>query len=415
MIQIIIYYFCAMFALWISFYHINHQIIETPKYVFNSTWSTSTPHKNKSLLSLIMIVKNEADTIQKVLQSSIGTIDRYTILDTGSTDNTIDIILSTFKDIPGNIYTEPFIDFSTSRNRAIELDKNKSTFNLMLSGNEYIRHGSIIRSFCKQQLDTSNDVFNIQIKFGQNIQYDSARIFRSKANWFYVGATHEYLTNAKQNTSNMKISTKKQIPYIYHDRSTTSPQQQKKRCLKDSYLLKNELKTKAATTRTLFYLAQSYQCTNHWHHAYSFYKKRIQEKSGKEEIYESMYRLAILSEHLEYPWINIPQLYLNAFEFSKANRSEPLYSIGKYYYEQEQYHSAFLFLKQASEIAFPKHWKLFINPNIYHYDIPYMLANVSYYLNKPKVGLSQINKLLEHTNDPVFMQMRLHFQFKLKE
>ena len=336
-------------------------------------------------------------------------------MDTGSTDNTIDIIRSTFKDVPGNIYTEPFVDFSTSRNRAIELDNNKSTFILMLSGNEYIRYGSTIRSFCKQQINTTNEAFNIQIKYGQNLKYDSARVFRSDANWFYVGSTHEYLTNSTRHTARDKIVSDKRIPYIYHDRSTTSPEQQQQRCLKDIQLLKKELKSKLATTRTLFYLAQSYQCTNQWKHAYSFYKKRIKEKSGKEEIYESMYRLAIVSEHLNYPWIKIQQLYLNAFEFSKANRSEPLYKIGKHYYDKEEYYSAFLFLKQASEIEFPKDWKLFITPSIYYYDIPYMLANVSYYLNKPKVGLEQIDKLLKHGDDSVFLQMQMHFQIKLGE
>ena len=134
----VIYYVCAFSVLFYGIYYTDTKI-ESPKYIFGSTWTTSKPHANKPLLSLVMIVKNEADTIQKVLESTIKTIDRYTILDTGSTDNTIDIIRSTFKDVPGNIYTEPFVDFSTSRNRAIELDNNKSTFILMLSGNEYIR------------------------------------------------------------------------------------------------------------------------------------------------------------------------------------------------------------------------------------------------------------------------------------
>ena len=44
------------------------------------------------------------------------------------------------------------------------IDLAKSTFILMLSGNEYIRYGSTIRSFCQQQQNTSNEVFNVQIK-----------------------------------------------------------------------------------------------------------------------------------------------------------------------------------------------------------------------------------------------------------
>ena len=92
----IIYYTSALSVLFYCIYYVNIHV-EKPKYTFGSNWTTSKPHPNKSLLSLVMIVKNEADTIQKVLESTKDTIDRYTILDTGSTDNTVDIILSTFK------------------------------------------------------------------------------------------------------------------------------------------------------------------------------------------------------------------------------------------------------------------------------------------------------------------------------
>jgi hypothetical protein len=38
------------------------------------------------------MVKNGGDTFEKVLTENLPYIDKWTILDTGSTDNTIDII-----------------------------------------------------------------------------------------------------------------------------------------------------------------------------------------------------------------------------------------------------------------------------------------------------------------------------------
>jgi glycosyltransferase involved in cell wall biosynthesis len=68
------------------------------------------------LLELVMIVKNSGEVLRDCLRINKKYIDQWTILDTGSTDNTIEIIKDELKDIPGNLYQEPFIDFATSRN-----------------------------------------------------------------------------------------------------------------------------------------------------------------------------------------------------------------------------------------------------------------------------------------------------------
>ena len=52
-----------------------------------------------SQLSLVMIVKNESKIIERCLDSIKPIIDSIIISDTGSTDNTIEIIDSFFKKI----------------------------------------------------------------------------------------------------------------------------------------------------------------------------------------------------------------------------------------------------------------------------------------------------------------------------
>ena len=48
-------------------------------------------------LCLNMIVKNESKIIERLLSSVLPIIDSYCICDTGSTDNTIEIIENFFK------------------------------------------------------------------------------------------------------------------------------------------------------------------------------------------------------------------------------------------------------------------------------------------------------------------------------
>ena len=47
---------------------------------------------SKKILELVMIVKNSGEILRDCLKHNKQFIDYWTILDTGSTDNTIDII-----------------------------------------------------------------------------------------------------------------------------------------------------------------------------------------------------------------------------------------------------------------------------------------------------------------------------------
>ena len=60
-----------------------------------------------------MIIKNESKIITRMLDTVIDFIDHYVICDTGSTDNTIEVLENYFKDknIQGKIVCKPFEDF----------------------------------------------------------------------------------------------------------------------------------------------------------------------------------------------------------------------------------------------------------------------------------------------------------------
>ena len=62
------------------------------------------PHSSPTLC-LNMIVKNESKIITRLFDSVLHVIDSYCICDTGSTDNTIELITDYFKSkkIPGKV------------------------------------------------------------------------------------------------------------------------------------------------------------------------------------------------------------------------------------------------------------------------------------------------------------------------
>ena len=76
-----------------------------------------------------MIVNNESARIERCLSSIKPYISSYVIVDTGSTDDTINKIKFTMNGaLPGHVVKEPFVDYSTTRNFALGLARN-SEFN----------------------------------------------------------------------------------------------------------------------------------------------------------------------------------------------------------------------------------------------------------------------------------------------
>ena len=80
---------------------------------------------SKIEICLNMIVKNESSIIIRLLESVLPIIDNYIICDTGSTDNTPQIITNFFDkhNISGKIIYEPFKNFGYNRTVAINYAK----------------------------------------------------------------------------------------------------------------------------------------------------------------------------------------------------------------------------------------------------------------------------------------------------
>ena len=90
-----------------------------------------------------MIVKNESHIIEKTLENIISkiNIDYYVISDTGSTDNTKEIIEKFFKtkNIPGEIHDNPWEDFGTNRSIALKEAYNKTDYLLIFDADDEIK------------------------------------------------------------------------------------------------------------------------------------------------------------------------------------------------------------------------------------------------------------------------------------
>src|SRR6056297_3256816 len=93
-------------------------------------------------ICLNMIVKDESHIIESTLKNIIDKINisYWVICDTGSSDNTKEIIKRFFKEkeIPGELHEHEWKDFSYNRNLALEISKTKSSYTFIFDADDEI-------------------------------------------------------------------------------------------------------------------------------------------------------------------------------------------------------------------------------------------------------------------------------------
>ena len=97
--------------------------------------------ENTPTLCLNMIVKNESKIITRMFDSVLSVIDSYCICDTGSTDNTRQIITDFFneKNIPGEIHNNEWKNFAHNRTIALNEAFNKTDLLLVFDADDEIQ------------------------------------------------------------------------------------------------------------------------------------------------------------------------------------------------------------------------------------------------------------------------------------
>ncbi len=89
-----------------------------------------------------MIVKNEASVIRRCLDSVLPIINRWVIVDTGSTDGTQDIIRAHLKNLPGELHERPWRDFAFNRSEALALARRQADYTFIIDADDALEIAS---------------------------------------------------------------------------------------------------------------------------------------------------------------------------------------------------------------------------------------------------------------------------------
>lgn len=336
-----------------------------------------------NLINLCIMVKNAGPQFEKMLTDNLPIIDRWTILDTGSTDDTINIINKVLvgkKD--GNLYQEPFINFRDSRNRLLDLAGTSCKFNLMLD-DTYVVQGDLRAFLTEVRGDQYSNSFTLYIQ-SDDTQYGSNRIIKSNSGLRYIHTIHEVITD-KNNINVVIPDNKAKILDGRFDYMEKRTQERKQFDLK---LLFEEVEENPNDPRAYYYLAQTYNLLEDYENAYKYFLKRAEfTNSGFiQERVDAVFEAArVANFKLGRPWSECMSLYEQCYKVDES-RPEALYFIGIHYYLEGSYKKAYPYLKKGFEIGFPTHCQYSLKPTLSFHFLPKFLTRICYNLEEYKMG-----------------------------
>lgn len=354
-------------------------------------------------IGAVIMMKNEKKRLHVTLKSILGFVQALIVYDTGSTDNTIDIVKEFAEKHRTNLYliTGEFVDFSTSRNVLLNYaDTINVDYLLHLDVNDELVNGKELHQYAKTFIKEKNEAFLVCQQWWGGITHDkyyNVRFVKNRTGWRYHGSVHEWLADTKCNSTNTSYPVIRfgESPYLYQDR-TQDDDKSMKRFKRDKEFLLNDFHKDPTDSRTVFYLAQTCCSLGHLADAYYYSRLRSEMEGFLEEKYLSYYRCGLLGEALGHDWEHIMPWYLKAYEYTCTTslghwseftpRIEPLLKIAEYYVKKQNWNMAYMFCKQACDQLYPEKCILFVEKSSYTYLRWYLLSVIAHNVRKTDEG-----------------------------
>ena len=225
---------------------------------------------NKTIC-LNMIVKNEEHIIESTLVNILQNIqiDYWVISDTGSTDNTINIIRNFFSEnnILGELFQDEWKDFGHNRTKALEHAYNKTDYLFIFDADDLIEGKIILPS------PFDKDIYRLQ--FGNPVTFHRPILISNQMKWEYKGVLHEYLSNIDTIKGDIIHSG----DFFIHPRTMGNRSKNPNKYLDDAHLLEKGYEEENVDMwlkyRYSYYCAQSYQNIGNMEKAIEWYENTL--------------------------------------------------------------------------------------------------------------------------------------------
>lgn len=228
----------------------------------------------KYSISALIITYNEERCINRAIKSILNIVDEIVVIDTYSTDNTVEIAL--LSPLVKVFYKEWNNDFSEVRNYGLSKLSNKwcliidadEVFSSLLDFKKTIKTLNTNISYCPV-IENVND-FNV---------YNIPRLFYVKDKDRYIGCVHEYLFRSSYNIKNTEIFT------LFHDGYEENIYASKFKFERNKFLIEKQLQEEPLSIRWHYYNYKYTTSDNEKRLVFEFFSKIPVPFERESEVY----------------------------------------------------------------------------------------------------------------------------------
>jgi len=243
---------------------------------------------------LVMIVKNESRVIGRCITALRQAVDEAVIVDTGSTDNTLEATQAAW--LAGgrggalHLYRSDWVDFATNRTEALRIaaDVSECDFLLVIDADEVLA----IPPGARLEFDGSADLYSLRVAYG-GLAYTRACVMRRTVPWYYRWPVHEALMPPEGWTGESGGVIEGCVVLPTPDGARSADPGKYRR---DAEQLSQWVAKYPDDARATYYLAQSYRDAGRHNTARHFYARRALMGGWQEEVFSSLLEAAKCGE-----------------------------------------------------------------------------------------------------------------------
>jgi len=339
-----------------------------------------------------MIVKDECAVIERCLASVRPLIDCWSIVDTGSSDNTPAMIECAMAGIAGRLHHRPWVDFASNRNESLTLARQflasellaeaSDDYLLLIDADETL---VLPPDFSLPAL--SADAYEFEHRFAE-LRYARTSMIRAATPWLFRGVLHEYLEQTGATAAGLPG------PWVYI-RPDGARSRNPQKFQEDAALLERALAAEPENIRNWFYLGQSYRDAGELAQSLRAYRQRAQMNGWEEENWYTLFQIARLLEFLggEGDLDTVRLAYLAAYR-RRPSRAEPLVELARWHRLRGEFADALVCARAAGSMPLSRD-RLFVDASAYGWRALDEWSISAWYCECFEEGFAVIQRLLK--------------------
>jgi len=363
----------------------------------------------KNNIGVLLMVKNEKESIQITIDSFKNYFSTVIVLDTGSNDNTIEIIKNTCKTNNQQLFLKEttFKSFPESRNDALEFAEtiNHIDYLILMDAGDEFRTNRTKKDFIEiiNNIPTNSKYGIVTQRWLNKTDLDDHCDVRFVRNHKQLRYDIKYPVHEKfRNVSDNEIFNTNELFFLYQDRNKYGISTDKRYKKDIELLLKAE-----PNKRNLYFLAQSYMSIEDFYNGYIYNIKSYDVKEDGLSDFDEKFTLVRIGycamrcnmdKNIIFKYLNL------AIDTSKSDPPiDAFIYILKYCIDNQIPRYALPYLKKLSKLEKPSSNNTLVNNNFYDYLRWHLISIVSLMCNEElllgKYACLKAIKAANHEND----------------